>query len=400
MKFGILREGKVPPDKRVPFSPPQCKTIKHKFGADVVVQRSPIRAFSDEEYEEAGITLVENVEDCDVLLGVKEVPVDQLIPNKTYLFFSHTFKKQTYNRKLLKAILDKNIRLIDYELLTDENGARLVAFGRYAGIVGAFKGLRGWGLLHNLYDLKPAHKCRDKAEMEGELDQVEFDRPIKIVLTGKGRVAHGAREVLDRAGIKKVSPAAFLSQEFSQSVYTDLGPADYTRKKDGTPAKKSEFYTHPELFESAFMDYAKVADMYIACHYWDSKAPFIYSREDAKSSDFNIKMVADVSCDIDGPVASTLRSSVIEDPFYGYDPITEQEVPFGNPGSIGVMAVDNLPCELPRDASVDFGHALIEKVLPHFFNDDQEEVLLRATEAENGKLTERFAYLQDFVDGN
>ena len=398
MKIGIIREGKVPPDKRVPFTPPQCKSIKHRFGVEVVVQNSPHRAYTDDEYREAGIAVVEDVSDCDVLMGVKEVPLDKLIENKTYLFFSHTFKKQVHNRKLLIALLEKKIRLIDYELLTDEKGVRLVAFGRYAGIVGAFKALRGWGLLHTLYDLKPAHKCHDRAEMDGELEQVEFDRPIKVVLTGKGRVAHGAREVLDRAGIKRVSPAAFLAQKFTQSVYTDLDPLEYNRKMDGTPAKSNEFHAHPERFESAFAEFSHVADVYIACHYWDNKAPKILTAEDYLRPGFNIKMIADISCDLNGPIASTLRTSIIEDPFYGYDPQTKSEVPFGTPGSVGVMAVDNLPCELPRDASVDFGHALIEKVLPHFFNGDEDGVLARASETENGQLTERYAYLQDFVE--
>ncbi len=240
IKIGLIKEGKTPPDKRVPFSPPQCKTIQHRFNATVVVQSSATRAFTDDEYREAGIAIVDDISDCDVIMGIKEVPLDMLATGKTYLFFSHTFKKQKHNRKLLLALLAKKIRLIDYELLTDESGARLAAFGRYAGIVGAFKALRAWGLLHNVYNLKPAHKCRDRAEMDGELDQVELDRPLKIVLTGKGRVAHGAREVLERAGIQRVAPAAFLTQTFSQSVYTDLSPLEYNCKKDGTPAKAME----------------------------------------------------------------------------------------------------------------------------------------------------------------
>ena len=182
-------------------------------------------------------------------------------------------------------------------------------------------------------------------------------------------------------------------------VYTDLSPLEYNHKKDGTTAKPQEFYKHPDRFESSFSRYSAIADVYIACHYWDNKAPHIISADDYLSPEFKIKMIADISCDLDGPIASTLRASIIEDPFYGYDPISRTEVPFATPGSIGVMAVDNLPCELPRDASVDFGHALIEKVLPQFFNGDLDGVLERATETEGGKLTERFLYLQDFVDG-
>ncbi len=399
MKLGILREGKFPPDKRVPFSPEQCKVLQQKFGVKVVVQRSPIRAFTDREYEDAGIEVSDSVDDCNVLLGVKEVPVEALIASKTYMFFSHTFKKQPYNKKLLQAILQKQIRLIDYELLTNAQGTRLVAFGRYAGIVGAFNALRGWGLLRQDYQLKPAHECKDKAEMEAELDLISFSSPVKIVITGTGRVAHGAREVLDRAGIKRVTPKAFLTESFSEAVYTDLSPLEYVRKIDGNASSRGDFYQFPEHYESDFLKYAQVADLYIACHYWANKAPFIFSRADARLQNFNIKLVADVSCDIDGPVACTLRPSAIDAPFYGYDPMAESEVPFGAEGSIGVMAVDNLPCELPRDASVDFGDALIQNVMPHFFNGDVEGVLVRATETENGKLTPQFAYLQDFVDG-
>jgi len=363
------------------------------------VQPSAARAFTDDEFREAGILVAENISDCDIFLGIKEVPTDQLIAGKTYLFFSHTFKKQAHNRKLLKALVENNNRLIDYELLTDQSGARLVAFGRYAGIVGAYKTLRAWGIITKNYDVKAAWLCRDKAEMEAELDAIEFEKPIKIVLTGKGRVAHGAREILDRTGIKRVSPAAFLQQTFAASVYTDLSSADYHRKKDGSVAGKDEFHTNPERFESAFAPFYRVADMYIACHFWDKRAPLIFTKEEAAQPDFNIRMIGDISCDVGGPIPTTLRTSILTDPFYGYNKTSGNEVPLGSPNSIGVMSVDNLPCDLPRDASVDFGHALIDKVLPHFFNGDAEGVLERATQCADGQLTPKFAYLQDFIEG-
>lgn len=399
MQIGILREGKTPPDKRVPFSPAQCVELKAIHGIDVKVQTSSIRAFADHEYIEAGIDVVDNIEDCDVIMGVKEVPEDMLIENKIYFFFSHTFKKQPYNRDLLRSVLKKNIQLVDYEVLKNERGERLVAFGRYAGIVGAFDALRGWGKMTDSFYLNPAHECHDRTEMDAQLSELNINQNIKIVLTGKGRVAGGAIETLVHAGIKYVTPEEFLYRTYNYPVYTDLGVEDYNQRIDGSPFNKREFYHDPRHFESTFNRYAQVADLYIACHYWDSKAPFIFTREDAKSPNFNIRLVADVSCDIDGPVASTLRPSTIDDPFYGYDAESEKEVKFGTKGSIGVMAVDNLPCELPRDASESFGRDLLKSIIPALIGDDQDEIIWRGTETKNGMLTPHFAYLQDFVDG-
>lgn len=399
MVLGIIREGKTPPDKRVPLTPKQCIEIQNNFDCKVIVQPSAIRAYADEEYSDLGLILSENMSQCDVLLGVKEVPKQDLLADKKYFFFSHTYKKQSYNRDLLNEILDKNIQLIDYEMLTNIKGVRVVAFGRYAGIVGAYNGLRGYGLKTKRYSLNPAHECHDKTEMNKQLNKLDLPSNFKIVITGKGRVASGAIETLTKAGIKRVKPEDFISSEFDYPVYTELTVLHYNKRKDGKPSTKIDFYTNPTEFESDFMSYAKVANLYIASHFWDHKAPYVFSREDAKSEDFNIQYVADVSCDIDGPVASTLRPSTIADPFYGYDPISEKEVDFHIENSIGVMAVDNLPCELPRDASVDFGRDLIDHVIPHLFNGDPEKVIWKASETQNGELTPHFAYLQAYVNG-
>ena len=400
-KIGIIREGKNPPDKRVPLTPEQCKQLIDRYpDIELVVESSPIRAFSDKEYENAGIRVVQDVSDCSILLGVKEVPLEMLIPGKTYFFFSHTYKKQPYNRDLLNEILKKKISLIDYEVLTNETGKRLIGFGRYAGIVGAYNGLLAAGKKLKRYDLKAANECEDRKEVERELQKVDLPKDFKIVLTGKGRVAGGAMEILDVAKIKKVSPNAFLETDFSEPVYTQLGVQDYNKTEDGTEFNKSEFYNHPERFDSDFMKYAKVADMYISCHYWDANAPFIFTRNDAKDRAFDLKVVADISCDIDGPVASTLRPSTIEDPLYGYDPQSEKEVDFTNENAIGVMAVDNLPCELPRDASEDFGEELMKYILPELLEKENSSVIQRATETDlQGNLTAEFAYLQDYIEG-
>ena len=400
MKIGIIKEGKIPPDKRVPLSPTQCKEIKQKYPqVDLVVQKSNIRKFKDEDYANAGIDLVDEVTDCDVLLGVKEVPIEDLIANKKYFFFSHTFKKQPYNRKLLQAIIEKNIQLIDWETITNSKGQRLIAFGRFAGVVGCFNGLLGYGLKTKRYKLKSAHLCEDRNEMEGELNKLDLPKNFKLVITGGGRVAGGAIEVLEKTTIKRVSPEDFLSTHFGEPVYTQLDVQDYVERDDGAFFDIPAFFKNPSGHSSTFMSYAAAADVYVACHYWDNRSPFIFSRDDVKNPDWNISLVADVSCDIDGPVATTLRPSTIANPFYGYHPQKEEEVDFNKEGSIGVMAVDNLPCELPKDASVSFGEMFIEHVLEPLLGNDPENIIYRASETKGGQLTPHFAYLQDYLEG-
>ena len=399
MKFGIIRERKNPPDRRVVLSPEECQNVLSKFPkADILVESSPIRVFSDQEYTDKGLSVVNDMEVCEVLLGVKEVPIDALIPNKKYFFFSHTIKKQPYNRELLRAILDKNIELYDHEVITNAKGARLVAFGRYAGIVGAYNGFRTYGLKYNLYQLPKAESLLDQKALITELKKIKLPN-IKILLTGKGRVGNGAKEMLDGIGLKKVSVSEYLSDTFKEPVYCQIDASDYNKRKDGVRGNKLDFFKNPGEYKSNFFRFAEVTDFYIAGHFYGDGAPYLYTRKDAKQPRFKIKVVADISCDIDGPVATTIRPSTIADPIYGYDPHSETETDFMSENAIAVMAVDNLPCELPRDASVGFGEAFSKYVIPSFFNNDKDGVLERARMTQNGKLTERYAYLQDYVDG-
>lgn len=399
MKFALIKERKNPPDRRVVLSPDACKKLKATYSDfKIKVESSDIRVFTDDEYRDAGIDVTNDVSDCDVLLGVKEVPIQTLIPNKKYFFFSHTIKKQPYNRKLLQAILKKNIELYDHEVITNKKGTRIVAFGRFAGIVGAYNGFRTFGIKNNTFNLPKAEHLSNQKALIDTLNEISIPN-IKIVVTGKGRVSNGAKEMLDGMHIKQVSVNDFLNTMFNEPVYVQLDVLDYNKRKDGKTLPKNDFYKNPSEYNSDFMRYAKVADMYIAGHYWDEDAPFIFSREDAKSPDFNIKVVADISCDINGPVACTIRPSTIANPIYGYNPETEQEDDFTKKDVIAVMAVDNLPCELPNDASVGFGNSFAKYVIPAFFNEDADGVLERALMTKNGKLTERFNYLQDYVDG-
>ncbi|WP_411767762.1 NAD(P)-dependent oxidoreductase [Winogradskyella sp. A3E31] len=399
MKFAIIKERKSPPDRRVVFSPEKLAEARKQFpDAEFVVESSDIRIFSDEAYSKLGFEVTDDVSDCDVMIGVKEVPIEHLIPNKKYFFFSHTIKKQPYNRDLLKAILNNNIELYDHETIVKQNGARLIGFGRYAGLVGAYNGLRALGLRDHLFELPKVETLSDLNEVKSELDKITIPN-IKILLSGTGKVAKGAKEILDHLKIKEVSDALYLTSEFSEPVYCLVDVMEYAKRTDGKVGNRSEFYKDPSGYESNFMPYAKQTDYFIAGHFYGNNAPYLFTRADAKHPDFKINLVADISCDIDGPVASTVRPSTIAKPFYGYDPSTESEVPFDAKDAITVMAVDNLPCELPKDASEGFGDSFLEYVIPSFFNADKDGILKRAKITENGNLTKRFSYLQGFVDG-
>ncbi|WP_419213997.1 NAD(P)-dependent oxidoreductase [Maribacter sp. X9] len=400
MKFGIIRERKNPPDRRVVLSPKACQKVAKAYPkAELIVEPSPIRAYADDAYVQAGITVADKMESCDVLLGVKEVPIDALIPNKKYFFFSHTIKKQPYNRDLLQAILEKHIELYDHEVITNVQGQRVVAFGRYAGIVGAYNGFRAYGLKYDTFQLPKANDLPDQPALIDELKKIKLPN-IKVLLTGRGRVGNGSREMLDGMGMRRVTVAQYLEEEFSEPVYCQIDAGEYNKRKDGVRGNKANFFAHPEEYKSNFFRFAKVTDFYIAGHFYGQGAPYLFTREDVKHPEFKIRVVADVSCDIDGPVASTIRPSTIADPIFGYDPKSESETDFKNPDAIAVMAVDNLPCELPRDASEGFGEAFIKNVIPAFFNGDKDGVLKRAKMTQNGKLTERYAYLQDYVNSN
>lgn len=396
MKIGILREEKVPVDRRVPFSPSQCKRIEDNFpNLQIYVQSSNIRCFSDQEYIDHGITVIDNLESCDVLFGIKEVPKDKLISNKTYFFFSHTIKEQEYNRDLLKKMIELNITMVDYEVLKYENGSRILGFGRYAGIIGAYNGLLTYGLKNELYSLKPANKCLNRIEMDSELSKVNLSNE-KLLVTGKGRVGAGILETIKKLNIIEVGIDDYINNSFDYPVYLNIDVLDYNERIDGRQSDFSDFINNSSDYKSTFMKYANVTDIFFAGHFYGSGAPYLFTRNDVKLDDFNISVVADISCDIDGPVATTIKPSTINDPIYGYNPHTESEDDFKSNDVVAVMAVDNLPCELPKDSSEDFGENLIKHIIPIISNDNK--IIRGATICQNGDLSEEFEYLRNYIN--
>ena len=399
MQFGIIKERKNPPDRRVVFSPEELVRFQKEYPeATIKVESSDIRVFNDEAYKNLGIEVAADISDCDVFFGVKEIPVEYLIPNKKYFFFSHTIKKQVHNRKLLQAVLEKNIELYDHETIVDANNRRLIGFGRYAGIVGAYNGFRAFGIKYDLFTIPKAETLQSKEDLITRLKRQTLPN-IKIVLTGHGKVGMGAKEILDGMKVKQVSTDDFLNKIYTQPVYTQIDVLDYNKRIDGTKVENNhDFYKNPKDYTSNFERFTKVADIFIAGHFHGNESPDILTRDMLKAPDCKIKVVADISCDVDGPIACTLKASTIAEPFFGYLPSENKEVPYTHPGSIMVMSVDNLPCELPKDASEGFGEMFMKHVIPAFFNGDKDGILARAKITEKGKLTPRFAYLQDYVN--
>lgn len=401
MKIGILRETKNPPDKRVPLTPAHIVSLQIEYpDVEFVVQPSDYRCYSDEEYRYLEIPLKEDLSDCDILMGVKEVEKSTFIPGKTYLFFAHVAKEQPYNRPMLQRMIKDKIKMIDYEYLTRDNGARVVAFGRWAGIVGAYNGLRARGIRSDRFNLKPCNECHDLQEVWAGLKMIDLIPGLKILVTGDGRVGNGAMETISQTNAVKVSPKDFLNKQYDVPVVCQLSPGDYVEHLKGKKFNLKHFFENPSEYRSTFKPYTEVTDIYIPSHFWDPSSPVFITKDDMLSEKFKISVIADVSCDIDGPIASTIRATTIADPFYGYNPKTGmEEVAFKNPDNITVMSVDNLPGELPRDAAADFGEQLSKYVLPDLIFGKCDGMIGRATICENGELGKEYGYLEGYLRG-
>ncbi len=399
LKIGIIREDKTPSDSRVPLNPSQCKKLIAE-GIDLVVQSSQVRCFTDENYREAGVPVVEDITDRDILIGVKEVPIEKLISDKTYFFFSHTIKEQVYNRKLLQAVIERNIRLLDYEVLTNENGARVIAFGKFAGMVGAHNALWTYAQRTRGFELPRMKDLYDYAAAKEIYNETTFPA-VRLVLTGSGRVANGAALVLDDMGFQKVRPMDYITHQYDYPVYTQLSSFYYTKRKDKREFDDvKDFYNNPSLYESDFEHFLSTSDIMINGIYWDNNAPAFFTLDQLDSEDFKIKVIADVTCDI-APVSSiptTIKASTIADPVFGYDPKTRLETEPYQENSLDMMTIDNLPNEMPRDASTAFGEMFIKHVIPEL-KAGGGPMLDKGSVTRDGDLGGHFEYLRNYLNG-
>jgi len=396
INIGILKEYKIPNDYRVPFTPNQAKEIKELDGFNVVCQKSEIRCYKEEEYKEQGIRIVNKLDESDIIFGIKEVPVNKLIENKTYFMFSHTIKKQPYNRDLLKTIIKKKIRLIDYECLTEGN-KRIVAFGKYAGIAGTYNSLIAYGIKYKKFDFQRLSKFKNTKDLYKFSSKNPLSDPIKILIIGNGRVAEGATELLEEFQVKQVCTKDFIGKNYNYPVYCQLAVRDYMKKPSGQDFEEQEYFINPENFKSNYKLYSNKTDILINAAYWNPKSPKLFEEKEINDN-FSAKIIGDISCDIDGAIPCTKKSSSIENPFFDYCNISKKiKKPFSDKRNITIMAIDNLPSELPRDSSKFFGNILKNKIIP-LLEDDNNEILKEATITSDGSLTKRYKYLEDYVN--
>lgn len=397
MIIGLSKERKNPPDNRVALSPIQCIALQQRYPeVQVVVESSPARCFSDEAYREVGIQVVDSLEHCDVIFNIKEVPSEALIAGKTYFFFSHTIKKQPYNRTMLQSILQKNITLIDYEVLRYETGARVLGFGRYAGVVGTYNGLLVYGKKHGLFTLKPAHESKNYADILTQLLRVDLPN-MRIVITGGGRVSQGALDLLRAIQIREVTPNQYLHIEYNEPVFVQLNSPDLYVHPTLKQWDTKHFYQHHGEYISQFKGYAACTDLLVNGIYWTEDLPRLFETEDTQDSEkFKPTVIADISCDVEGSVPITYKATSIKDPVIGWSRRTLSPCEPYTEDSVDVMAVGNLPNELPKDASEEFGEMLLQLVMPEFMS-DKSRLIEEATITQSGNLTAHFQYLSDFV---
>ena len=398
MKIALIREWKQPADKRVALTPDLCVQLKEKYPTvEIVVEKSPDRTFLEKDYTSVGISVLNDVNDCDILIGIKEVPIDKLIPNKTYLFFSHTIKAQAYNRPLLQAILEKNITFIDYEPLTWKQGGRILGFGKWAGVVGAYNAFRTWGKKTGKFDLPPAYETNDFETSMAQLAELDLGK-TRVVYTGNGRVAEGIREVLELMKIKEASPQEYVSQPPRGAYFTQLTNWDLYHRKDGGSWEESHFYKNHGEYCCEFDNYTPYSDILINGMYWEDDLPALFTKKDTKAKNFELKVIADITCDVEGSVPITMEATDIYNPTFGWSKSDQKQVDAYGEDTIDIMAVTNLPTEMPKNASTEFGTLMLDHILPLLIDGDQEDILKRATMTSGGTLTKEFAYLQDFVD--
>jgi alanine dehydrogenase len=398
IRIGLIREEKIPTDNRVALTPAQCKWIMRNSREVVIhAQSSPSRCFTDKEYSAAGVEVKDDISDCDILLGIKEVPYDKLVSNKTYLFFSHTKKLQPQNRKMLHAILRQGITLVDYECLEHDDGTRIIGFGFFAGIVGAHNGIMAYGNRTGLFKLDRVHKVRSFRELIHTYFGLKLPN-IKVAITGSGRVAHGVLEIMNLMGLHEVEPDEFLAREFNYPVYVQLKGADLYAHRETMSYSRDHFHHHPSEYTSRFKPYTTQADILMNGVYWDKQIPRLFEKDEVRDPAFRITTIADITDDANGSVPINLGDQSIQDPIYGVNRYTLEKTAPYLPDSIDIMAIGNLPNELPRDASRYFGEQLIKFVLPQLLGmGEGDEVIQRATIVKMGKLTDQFSYMKEYA---
>ena len=425
--IGIRREDKNRWERRTPLIPKDV--IKYvQQGYKFVVQPSPIRAFADEQYRDAGAKIEEDLSDVELILGIKEIPVDKIIPDKTYMIFSHTVKGQKYNMAMLKKIMDTNSTLIDYELIRDDKGRRLIFFGKYAGNAGIVdtlsylgKRLASQGIDNPFFKLQQAYRYETldniKNEMEGigqmikEKGLSEDLVPFVVGIAGYGHVSQGVQEVLSSLPVEEISPTDIdkIPADKNKIFKVIFKEKDLVRRNDEGNFELQEYYNYPQFYHSVFSKYLPYLTVLMNTIYWDQRYPRLLTKEDAKNyKKWRLKIIGDISCDVDGAIEITVKDTDPGNPVYLYDPLTGEIVDGYKGEGLLVMAVSNLPAEIPVDSSVEFSrvlsgflHDIVNSFRGEFPEDFNEwkipSFIKRSVIVFRGKLTPDYLYLEDKI---
>lgn len=433
LNVGIRKEDKYEQERRVAITPLHAKRIMEKHNIAFHVEKSPKRAFSDHEFEEAGCKLSENVNEPKTIFGIKEIPIQSIQADKTYVIFSHVIKGQEYNMPMLKKMIENKCSLIDYECIVDENNKRLIFFGRFAGLAGMTNSLWAFGLrmkhlgietpflqlnqTHTYFSLEEVKKVI--ANIGNEITQKGLPKeilPLTIGITGYGNVSKGAQEILELLPTIEISPSDLLvlknEKNFSRNhIYKVVFHEKHiARHKEGIPFDLQEFYSYPSHFENNFEQYIPHLQQLINCMYWDKRYDRLITKdfleESYKNNSLTLQLIGDITCDPNGSIEATHMGTPIDNPIFVYHPITCQNN-YGYKGDgLVIMAVDILPSELPRDSSIAFADALedfVYDITVCNYDNAYHELQLplpikKALILHNGQLTPNYQYLHEYLD--
>ncbi|MCJ8344723.1 hypothetical protein MJH12_04225 [bacterium] len=429
--FVIRAEQKNEWEGRSSITPSHASKLKSEFGINVHFETSEKRCFDDSEYIDAGATLVQDIEDHEIVAGVKEIPVEKISDkSKTYLFFSHTIKGQKENMPMLEKIIAAKSTMIDYEKITDENQMRLVAFGYHAGVVGCVDSLwilgqklKAQGISNKFEDFKQALDYKDIETCRTHLREIGWEiaktgfsdnkEPIVIALLGEGKVSDGMKYILECLPTRTYTPLEFLANDQELDTHeihlVAFGPRHMVKRKDNKPYSREEYFSNPELYQSCFNKYYDKFSLILNAIFWTPQNPVFISQEMFETAFNNGKyplVLGDVTCDINGSMECTTKASDPGNPCYTYHPLTKEAPDGWSTEGVTVLAVDNLPCEFSSDASRDFGNSMFpfwESIAKSDYSKNLEDCgfaqeIQRATIIYNGKLTERYKYLAEFLE--
>ncbi len=430
---GIRHEDKYKMERRVAISPKQVRKIVKDHDLKFLVESSPKRIFTDNEFKDAGAEIVNELSLAPVIFGVKEMPVSFFEKGKTYIFFSHVIKGQEYNMPMLKKMMELGCNLIDYEKIENEEGKRLIFFGKYAGLAGMINSLWSLGLrLKELgYEtpflkLKQSHKYNSLEEAKNDISEVGFEIaekglpkelcPLTIGITGYGNVSIGAQEIAQLLPIMEISPVELLKLKGNKNLPDNVLYKIIFKEEDLSEPidEKNEFelqdyYQHPEKYKSQFEKYIPHLTVLMNCMYWDARYPRIvtkqYLKQLFKNNNPKLIVIGDVTCDPNGSIECTHKGTEIEDPIFVYNPATDTYEMGAKGDGLLIMPVDILPSELPRESSISFGDAMLRFVnvivstnydVPFEFL-NLPKPIKKALIIHKGKLTPDYEYISEYL---